>query len=63
MQPIFIDMIENKIKSAQFKLSQHKAQGSNSTLSIFQVASLMDLVRLGGSGQQDTTSNSQFLLN
>lgn len=62
MQPILNNMIENKIKSAQYKLSQHKAQGVKSTLSIFQVASLMDLVKMGNR-VEDTNSSNQFLLN
>lgn len=62
MQPILNNMIENKIKSAQYKLSQHKAQGVKSTLSIFQVASLMDLVKMG-TRVEDTSSSNQFLLN
>lgn len=62
MQPILNDMIENKIKSAQYKLSQHKAQGVKSTLSIFQVASLMDIVKMGNR-VEDTNSSNQFLLN
>lgn len=62
MQPILNNMIENKIKSAQYKLSQHKAQGVKSTLSIFQVASLMDLVKRGAR-VEETNSTNQFLLN
>ena len=62
MQPILNDMIENKIKTAQYKLSQHKVQGANSSLSIFQVASLMDLVRKGSTNEVNNSSN-QFLLN
>lgn len=62
MQPILYNMIENKIKSAQYKLSQHKVQGVKSTLSIFQVASLMDLVKLGDR-VENTSSSNQFLLN
>lgn len=62
MQPILNNMIENKIKSAQYKLSQHKVQGVKSTLSIFQVASLMDLVKLGDR-VENTSSSNQFLLN
>ena len=55
-------MIENKIKSAKFKLSQHNVQGTNSTLSIFQVASLMDLVR-GEASTDIQHSQNNFLLN
>lgn len=40
-------MINNRIKQAKFKLSQHKVQGVQSTLSIFEVANLMDTLRKG----------------
>lgn len=62
MQPILNDMIENKIKTAQYKLSQHKVQGSKSNLSIFEVASLMDLVKMG-ERNSETGSDNRFLLN
>ncbi|MEJ6616585.1 MAG: hypothetical protein QNL61_06680 [Crocinitomicaceae bacterium] len=62
MQPILMNMIENKIKSAKFKLSQHKVQGANSTLSIFQVASLMDLVK-GEKSAEGQIYKNRFLLN
>lgn len=35
----------NRVKSAKFKLSQHRVQGERSSLSILQVAHLMDVVR------------------
>lgn len=62
MQPILMNMIENKIESAKFKLSQHKVQGPKSTLSIFQVASLMDLVK-GEVSSEYQSSQNNFLLN
>ena len=37
--------MNSRIQSAKFKLSQHRAQGSKSNLSIFQVAQLMDTVQ------------------
>ena len=37
--------MNNRIQSAKFKLSQHKAQGAKSNLSIFQVAQLMDTIQ------------------
>ncbi len=40
-------MINNRIKQAKFQLSQHKTQGVNSSLSIFEVAKLMDTVKKG----------------
>lgn len=62
MQPILMNMIENKIKSAKFKLSQHNLQGTKSTLSIFQVASLMDVVR-GEVSTDSASAQNNFLLN
>ena len=38
----------NRVKSAKFKLSQHRIQGERSSLSIIQVARLMDVVKNGG---------------
>lgn len=39
------DMISNTVKLAQYKLSQHRLQGKNSKLNIFEVASLMDAIK------------------
>ena len=39
------DMISNTVKLAQYKLSQHRIQGKNSKLNIFEVASLMDAIK------------------
>jgi len=36
------NIVESNIKKAQFKLSQHRSQGEKSSLSILQVARLMD---------------------
>jgi hypothetical protein len=38
-------MINNTVKAAQYKLSQHRVQGTKSKLNIFEVAHLMDAVR------------------
>jgi len=38
-------MINNTVKAAQFKLSQHRLQGTKSKLNIFEVAHLMDAVK------------------
>ncbi len=35
----------NRVKSAKFKLSQHRVQGERSSLSILQVAHLMDVLK------------------
>ncbi len=42
----------NRVKSAKFKLSQHRVQGERSSLSILQVAHLMDVVKNGGEMNQ-----------
>ncbi|MDG1147250.1 MAG: hypothetical protein P8N52_02980 [Crocinitomicaceae bacterium] len=42
-----VDMMSNVVKTAKFKLSQHKAEGQYSDLSVFQVAKLMDTIKKG----------------
>jgi hypothetical protein len=39
------DMINNSVKLAQYKLSQHRVQGTKSKLNIFEVAQLMDALK------------------
>jgi len=63
MQLTNFNMINNTIKSAKFKLSQHKVQGETSTLSIFQVAKLMDMIKIGEEQSQKETTNILFSLN
>jgi hypothetical protein len=38
-------MINNTVKLAQYKLAQHRVQGTKSKMNIFEVAQLMDAVR------------------
>lgn len=52
-------MIENAVKLAKYKLAQHRIQGENSGLSIYQVAKLMDTVR-NGEGASVQSGNSIF---
>lgn len=40
-------MINNTVKRAQYKLEQHRSLGTNSRLSIIEVAQLMDLIKKG----------------
>ena len=56
-------MINNRIKQAKYKLSQHRVQGSNSTLSIFEVARLMDTVKNGERMNDNQSSSIFFSLN
>lgn len=63
MQLINMNIIENSIKTAKYKLSLHKQQGANSNLSIFQVAQLMDRVKEGESLESRADSSIGFSLN
>ena len=56
-------MINNTIKTAKFKLSQHKSAGVNSTLSVFEVARLMDTVKRGESMIEEKKENMFFSMN
>lgn len=49
----------NRVKSAKFQLSQHRVQGERSSLSILQVAHLMDVVKNEGEMNQ-TSDGSVF---
>ena len=63
MQQTNIDMINNKVKTAKFKLSQHKLQGESSSLSVYQVAILMDTVNKGFDNADANQSTIFFSLN
>ncbi|GAB5418825.1 MAG: hypothetical protein Crog4KO_01940 [Crocinitomicaceae bacterium] len=63
MQTTTIDMINNRIKQAKYKLSQHKTQGTNSRLSVFEVAKLMDTVKRGEQVNNNDANNLFFSLN
>ncbi|MBL4862918.1 MAG: hypothetical protein JKY09_07880 [Crocinitomicaceae bacterium] len=56
-------MINNKLKAAKFKLSQHRIQGAHSALSVFEVARLMDTVKNGAEGSDNYQSNLFFSMN
>ena len=53
----------NRVKSAKFKLSQHRVQGERSSLSILQVARLMDVVKNGGEMNQEANASVFFSWN
>ncbi len=56
MQLINMNIIENSIKTAEYKLSLHRKQGSKSGLTIIQVAQLMDRIRMGeNNNSQEST--------
>jgi hypothetical protein len=49
-------MVNNAVKTAEYKLSQHRLQGTKSKLNIFEVAHLMDALRQ--SNQQKNTETT-----
>lgn len=55
MKLIVKDMINNSVKLAQYKLSQHRLQGTKSKLNIFEVAQLMDAIK-----NADQSKNTQM---
>ena len=63
MQQTNLDMINNRVKTAKFKLSQHKLQGESSNLSVHQVARLMDTVKKGIDNPGNDQSTIFFSLN
>lgn len=63
MQLVNFNMISSKIKSAKFKLSQHKVQGEKSDLSVYQVARLMDMIKSEPNDSEGGVSNIFFSYN
>lgn len=53
-------MINNSINIARIQLEKHKALGVNSSLSIFEVAQLMDVLTFGPSVKEPNTTNLFF---
>lgn len=50
-------MINNSVKLAQYKLSQHRLQGTKSKLNIFEVAQLMDAIKIADQMKNVQTSS------
>ena len=63
MQITNLDMINNAVKTAKFKLSQHKVQGEQSSLTVFQVARLMDTIKRGEEAENTQNNSIYFSLN
>jgi len=59
MNLIAENMINNTVKLAQYKLSQHRVQGTKSKLNIFEVAQLMDSIKMAEQ-MKNIPSNSIF---
>jgi len=58
MQFTSFNIVENNIKKAQFKLSEHRVLGEKSPLTVVQVARLMD--KLNG---KNKVSKKEYLFN
>ena len=56
-------MMNNQVKTAKYKLSQHKVEGENSSLTIFQVAKLMDTIKRGEDSEDFPQASIYFSLN
>jgi hypothetical protein len=63
MQLTDFNMINNTIKTAKYKLSQHNLQGEKSSLSVFQVARLMDTIKNGENMNEGNNNSIYFSLN
>lgn len=63
MQLTGFDMMNNQVKTAKYKLSQHKVEGQNSNLTIFQVAKLMDTIKRGEDSNDASHASIYFSLN
>lgn len=59
MKLIVKNMINNSVKLAQYKLSQHRKQGTRSNLNIFEVAQLMDAIK-NAEQMKETSGHSIF---
>ncbi|MEJ6777202.1 MAG: hypothetical protein QNK85_07765 [Crocinitomicaceae bacterium] len=63
MQLTGIDIMSNTMKTAKYKLSQHKVEGQSSNLTIFQVAKLMDAIKRGEESKSTQETSIYFSLN
>ena len=63
MQSIDMNLNKTKIRTAKYKLSQHRIEGEKSGLSVFQVAQLMDTLQGRNSMQHHGQNLIFFSLN
>ena len=63
MQLTTTNMMMNRVKNAKIKLSQHRDLGNRSSLSVYEVARLMDTVRLGERVEEQSQNSIFFSLN
>ncbi len=63
MQQTHLNIMANKVKTAQFKLNQHRNLGSKSPMSIHEVARLMDTIKRGERDEQIHQGGIFFSMN
>ena len=63
MQLTTTNMVMNRVKNAKIKLSQHRDLGNRSSLSVFEVARLMDTIKFGEETGEHTENAIFFSLN
>ena len=60
MQATKFRMINNNVKTAQFRIAQHRTQGVHSPLSVFDVANLLDQIKRAESFTDNNSKPSIF---
>lgn len=63
MQLSDFNMTSNALKNAKYKLSKHNLLGEKSSLSVFQVARLMDTIKRGENINDGGSTSIFFSLN
>lgn len=63
MQLTTTNMMMNRVKNAKIKLSQHRDLGNRSSLSVHEVARLMDTIKFGEKAEGNTQNSVFFSLN
>ncbi len=56
-------MMMNRVKNAKIKLSQHRDLGNRSSLTVYEVARLMDTIKYGEKAERNTQDSIFFSLN
>ena len=63
MQLTTTNMMMNRVKNAKIKLSQHRDLGNRSSLSVYEVARLMDTIKFGEKADGNAQDSIFFSLN
>lgn len=63
MQITTINMTMNRVKNAKIKLSQHRDLGNRSSLTVYEVAQLMDTIKYGEKAEENAQDSIFFSLN